>query len=170
MATIQAQLDAAFRKAIKQAFGLEADPILAVSQNEKFGDYQSNAAMGLAKQTKSNPRQTAEKIIGQLDLGEMAQEVTLAGPGFINVRLAPGWLARQLESAEADNRLGIAPVLPAKTIVVDLSGPNVAKELHVGHIRSTIIGDAIARILEFQGHRVIRQNHLGDWGTQFGML
>ena len=170
MPSIQAQLEAAFRKAIQQAFGLDADPILTVSQNEKFGDYQSNAAMGLAKQAKSNPRQTAEKIIGSLELGEIAQEVTIAGPGFINVRLSPKWLASQVQAADADGRLGIAPVSPPKTIVVDLSGPNVAKELHVGHLRATIIGDAIARIFEFQGHHVIRQNHLGDWGTQFGML
>ncbi len=100
----------------------------------------------------------------------MAQEVTIAGPGFINVRLSPDWLARRLASLAGSERLGIDPAAAPQTVVVDYSGPNVAKQMHVGHLRSTIIGDAIARIIEFQGHRVIRQNHIGDWGTQFGML
>src|SRR2546423_13076979 len=150
MPTIVSQLNAAFRTAIHQAFGLDADPILAVSQNEKFGDYQSNAAMGLAKQLSKKPREVAEAIKAKLDLGEMAEEITIAGPGFLNVRLKPDWLARQVQAVETDPRLGVPPVSPAQTIVVDLSGPNVAKELHVGHLRSTIIGDAIARIFEFQ--------------------
>ncbi|HYO11301.1 MAG TPA: arginine--tRNA ligase [Tepidisphaeraceae bacterium] len=176
MPTILSQLDAAFRNAIRAAFGVDAEPILVPSQNEKFGDYQSNAAMGLAKQLgqqagqKANPRQVAEQIKAKLDLGGMASEISIAGPGFINVRLNPAWLAKQLQAAAAEPRLGIPLAAPPQTIVVDLSGPNVAKELHVGHLRSTIIGDAIARVLEFLGHRVIRQNHLGDWGTQFGML
>jgi arginyl-tRNA synthetase len=170
MPTIVHQLDGAFRWAIRSAFDRDADPLLTISQNKKFGDYQSNAAMGLAKQLKSNPRQVAEQIKGKLDLGEMASEVSIAGPGFINVRLNPLWLAKQVQRITADPRLGVEPTQAPQTVVVDLSGPNVAKELHVGHLRSTIIGDAVARVLEFQGHRVIRQNHLGDWGTQFGML
>jgi arginyl-tRNA synthetase len=170
MPTIIHQLESAFRDAIRQAFALDADPILTVSQNEKFGDYQSNAAMGLAKQVKSNPRAVAEQINAKLQLGEMASEVSIAGPGFINVRLNPAWLAGRVQSTISDARLGIEAAQPPRTIVVDLSGPNAAKELHVGHVRSTIIGDALARVFEFLGHRVIRQNHIGDWGTQFGML
>jgi arginyl-tRNA synthetase len=170
MPTILSQLDAAFRAAIRSALGLDADPMLGVSQNEKFGDYQSNAAMGLAKQAKANPRQVAEKIKSSLDLREIASEVSIAGPGFINVRLNPAWLASQLQDVAADERLGVPPASSRQKVVVDYSGPNIAKELHVGHLRSTILGDAASRILEFRGDQVIRQNHLGDWGTQFGML
>jgi arginyl-tRNA synthetase len=176
MQSIISQLDNAFRKAIRSAVGFDADPIVGVSQNEKFGDYQSNAAMGLAKLVsektgqKTNPRQIAEQIKAALDLGEMAQEITIAGPGFINVRLSPKWLANELEAIANDPRLGIPPTSNPQTVVIDYSGPNIAKQMHVGHLRSTIIGDAISRVIEFQGHRVIRQNHLGDWGTQFGML
>ena len=176
MRTIASQLEQAFRSAIASAFGVEADPLIGVSQNEKFGDYQSNAAMGLAKtvseQTgqKANPRQVAEQIKAKLDLGEMAQEVTIAGPGFLNVRLSPAWLARQLEQVGPDARLGIERKPDPQTVVVDYSGPNIAKQMHVGHLRSTIIGDAVARTLDFWGDRVVRQNHLGDWGTQFGRV
>ena len=177
MQSIAAQLDAAFRNAIRDAWDIDADPLVAPAQNERFGDYQSNAAMGLAKLVaertgqKTNPRQIAEQIVAKLDLGEMVSEnPTIAGPGFINVRLSPAWLAKQLNRIAGDERLGVEPVESPQTVVIDLSGPNVAKELHVGHLRSTIIGDAIARVMEFLGHKVIRQNHLGDWGTQFGML
>jgi arginyl-tRNA synthetase len=170
MPTILSQLDAVFRAAIRAALDVDADPMLGASQNEKFGDYQSNAAMGLAKTAKTNPRQVAEKIKASLDLGEMASEISIAGPGFINVRLNPTWLATQLQSTAADDRLGV-PLAPSpQKVIVDYSGPNIAKELHVGHLRSTILGDAASRILEFRGDNVIRQNHLGDWGTQFGML
>lgn len=174
--TITAQLDAAFREAIRAAFGLDADPLVSVSANDKFGDYQSNAAMGLAKLVaektgqKTNPRQVAEQVKAKLDLGELASEVSIAGPGFINVRLNPAWLGKRLDALAADERLGVAPVASPQTVVVDYSGPNIAKELHVGHLRSTILGDAAVRVLGFLGHQVIRQNHLGDWGTQFGML
>jgi len=174
--TIQSQLDQAFRKAIRTAFDMDADPLIGVSQNEKFGDYQSNAAMGLAKlvaektSQKANPRAVAEQIKSKLDLGDLAQDITIAGPGFINVRLAPQWLARQLQQISPDERLGLAKVDRPETVVVDYSGPNIAKQMHVGHLRSTIIGDAIARVLQFQGHHVIRQNHIGDWGTQFGRV
>src|SRR5438067_3011937 len=170
MTSILAQLDAAVRAAIRQAFGEEADPMLAPSQNEKFGDYQSNAAMGLAKAQKTNPRQVAEKIKAALNLGDMASEISIAGPGFINVRLSPIWLASLLQQAGPDPRLGIDSVTNPQTVVVDYSGPNIAKQMHVGHLRSTIIGDAISRVLEFRGDSVIRRNHVGDWGTQFGML
>ncbi len=175
MQSIISQLDLAFRTVIQSSFGLEADPLIAVSGNEKFGDYQSNAAMGLSKVLvargeKTNPRAVAEKIKAGLELGDMASEVSIAGPGFINVRLSPGWLASQLRAASVDDRLGIDKATAPQTVVVDYSGPNIAKELHVGHLRSTIIGDAVSRVLDFQGHNVIRQNHVGDWGTQFGML
>ncbi len=174
MQTITSQLDSAFRAAIRDAFGVDADPLIAPAGNEKFGDYQANAAMGLAKQLaatgqKTNPRAVAEQIKQKLNLGDMASALSIAGPGFINVRLNPAWMARQLQTLH-DGRLGIDPVSRPHTVVVDYSGPNIAKELHVGHLRSTIIGDAIARVLDFEGHNVIRQNHLGDWGTQFGML
>src|SRR5439155_5630515 len=148
MNSILSQLETAFRAAIRQAFGVDADPILTASQNEKFGDYQSNAAMGLAKAQKANPRQVAEKIKAALDLGEMASEVTIAGPGFINVRLNPAWLASLLQQAGSDARLGIPTISQAQTVVVDYSGPNIAKQMHVGHLRSTIIGDAISRVIE----------------------
>ncbi|MDB5333276.1 MAG: arginine--tRNA ligase [Phycisphaerales bacterium] len=180
MQTIVSQLDAAFRSAISAAFGIEADPLLGASQNEKFADYQSNAAMGLAKVLsektcqKTNPRAVAEQVKAKLAelnlLGEMAQEVSIAGPGFINIRLAPAWLAKQLGAIASDPRLGIETAASPQRVVVDYSGPNVAKQMHVGHLRSSIIGDAISRVIEFQGHDVIRQNHIGDWGTQFGML
>jgi len=176
MQTIISQLDLAFRSAIQSALNLEADPQLSVSQNDKFGDYQANAAMGLAKKVtettgeKTNPRAIAEKVKAALSLGDIASEVSIAGPGFINVRLSPPWLATQLSQVVSDNRAGVEAVQNKQTVVVDYSGPNVAKQMHVGHLRSTIIGDAISRVLEFQGHKVIRQNHIGDWGTQFGML
>lgn len=176
MQTIASQLETAFRTAIRAAFDLEADPLISAAQNEKFGDYQSNAAMGLAKviqektAQKTNPRAVAEQIKAKLDLGDMAQELSIAGPGFINVRLSPAWLARQLQAIAGDARLGMAPTGHPQRVVVDYSGPNVAKQMHVGHLRSTIIGDAISRVIAFQGHDVIRQNHIGDWGTQFGKV
>ena len=140
------------------------------SQSEQFGDYQSNAAMSLAKTVGAKPREVAEKIVARLDLSDMAAAPTIAGPGFINVRLSNTWLAKELQKLPADRRLGIEKTVRPQTVVVDYSGPNVAKEMHVGHLRSTIIGDAISRVLEFQGNTIIRQNHIGDWGTQFGML
>jgi arginyl-tRNA synthetase len=175
MQTIAAHLDTAFRAAIRAAFDLDADPLIAVAGNDKFGDYQSNAAMGLSKELsargqKTNPRAVAEQIKAHLQLGDVASEVGIAGPGFINVRLSPAWLEKQLGMIAGDERLGIDPAARPKTVVVDYSGPNVAKEMHVGHLRSSIIGDALSRVIEFQGHEVIRQNHIGDWGTQFGML
>jgi arginyl-tRNA synthetase len=176
MKTIAAQLDHAFRTAIAAAIGFDADPMVSVAQNEKFGDYQANAAMGLAKSVsektgaKTNPRAIAEQIKAKLDLGPVASEITLAGPGFINVRLAAPWIINQLGNISADPRLGIESPAHPQTVVIDYSAPNIAKQMHVGHLRSTIIGDAISRILEFHGDHVIRQNHIGDWGTQFGML
>src|SRR6476661_4236644 len=131
MQTIVSQLDEAFRAAIAGAFDLDADPLIGPALNEKFGDYQSNAAMGLAKQLaegtgqKTNPRQVAEQIKAKLDLGDMASEVTIAGPGFINVRLSPEWLARRLQAVAADKRFGIEKAADPQTVVVDYSGPNI---------------------------------------------
>src|SRR5205085_8061581 len=125
----------------------------------------------LAKAQKSNPRGVAQQVLDKLDLGEMVKEKpSIAGPGFINVRLNAKWLEKQIAGIQNDQRLGIEPVKQAQTVVVDYSAPNVAKQMHVGNLRSTIIGDCLSRVLEFVGNTVIRQNHIGDWGTQFGML
>lgn len=152
------------------ALGLPADSAPAVAQSAKpqFGQYQINGVMGLAKKMGQNPRQLAEQVLAQLDLSDLAERVEIAGPGFINVHLKPQWLAAQLAAAN-NQRLGVAKVGHSR-LVIDYSGPNLAKEMHVGHLRSTIIGDACARVAEFLGDEVIRQNHVGDWGTQFGML
>jgi arginyl-tRNA synthetase len=176
MSTILQELETAFRSAIQSALGIDADPVITVSQNEKFGDYQANAAMNLCKRVsestgqKTNPRAVAEQIKAKLQLGELASEISIAGPGFINVRLAPDELAKRVQLAAGDPGLGIPPVEKPATVVIDYSAPNVAKEMHAGHLRTTIIGDCLARLLEFQGNHVIRQNHIGDWGTGFGML
>jgi arginyl-tRNA synthetase len=137
--------------------------------NPEFGDYQANCAMPLGKVLGKKPRDVATDIVSRLDLGDMLEPPEIAGPGFINLRLKNDWLANQLQVVAADDRLAVSRVEP-KTIVIDYSSPNVAKPLHVGHLRSTIIGDALAKLLRFLGHRVITDNHLGDWGTQFGML
>ncbi|MCL5282394.1 MAG: arginine--tRNA ligase [Planctomycetes bacterium] len=146
--------------------------IVRPATDPKFGDYQANGVMAVAKQLKTNPRKLAEQVVAQLDLGDICEPPEIAGPGFINLRLKPQYVAAQLRQINADStgRLGIAGEPEPQTLVVDFSSPNVAKQMHVGHLRSTIIGDCISRVLEFLGHRVIRQNHLGDWGTQFGML
>ncbi len=170
MQSVAAQLDQAFRSAILASFGFEADPLISVSQNDKFGDYQSNAAMGIAKRTGSNPRSVAEQLRSRLDLGNIASEISIAGPGFLNVRLDPRWLAEQLVRISPDARLGIEPTQHPQRVIIDYSAPNIAKEMHVGHLRSTIIGDAVARTLSFRSDDVVRQNHLGDWGTQFGRV
>jgi arginyl-tRNA synthetase len=150
----------------------DAAAIVRPATDPKFGDYQANGVMALAKQIKTNPRKLAEAVVEQLDLSDLCEPPEIAGPGFINLRLKPQYVAGQLLRihAETPDRLGIAPTTEPQTVVVDFSSPNVAKQMHVGHLRSTIIGDAICRLLEFLGHRVIRQNHIGDWGTQFGML
>jgi len=167
---IQALLSDKVTQALVAA-GAPADSEALVRQSAKaqFGDYQANGVMGAAKKLGIAPRQLAEQVLTHLELDGIANKVEIAGPGFINIFLDPAWLAKQVEAALADERLGVAPVKP-QTIVVDYSAPNVAKEMHVGHLRSTIIGDASVRTLEFLGHNVIRANHVGDWGTQFGML
>ncbi len=143
---------------------------VALSKKAGFGDYQANGAMGAAKVMKTNPRELAQRIVDNLELDGIVDKVDIAGPGFINLYLNASWLASQLDNNLLDSRLGINKTENSETVVIDYSAPNLAKEMHVGHLRSTIIGDALVRLLEFQGHTVIRQNHVGDWGTQFGML
>ncbi|MBN1456932.1 MAG: arginine--tRNA ligase [Sedimentisphaerales bacterium] len=142
------------------------------SANPKFGDYQANGIMALAKNLKINPRELAEKVVKKLNVDDICEIPEIAGPGFINLRLKKEFIAKSMLeiNADADNRLAVDQVKKPQNVVVDFSGPNIAKQMHVGHLRSTIIGDAIARMLDFLGHDVVRQNHIGDWGTQFGML
>ncbi|MBP2198055.1 arginine--tRNA ligase [Pantoea cypripedii] len=147
----------------------DCEPQVRQSAKVQFGDYQANGIMAVAKKLGQAPRQLAEQVIQHLDLHGIASKVEIAGPGFINIFLDRQWLAEQAAQALILPRLGVSSVAP-ETVVIDYSAPNVAKEMHVGHVRSTIIGDAAVRTLEFLGHHVIRANHVGDWGTQFGML
>ena len=143
-----------------------ADPVLRTSDR---GDYQANGVMALAKRVGRVPRDVAEQVVGHADLDGVAA-VEVAGPGFLNLTLSPGFLSQQLTALRADERLGVAASPTARNVIIDYSAPNVAKEMHVGHLRSTVIGDALARMYRFAGHRVIARNHVGDWGTPFGML
>ena len=159
---------------IKQAMILagadeNVEPLVRQSGKPEFGDYQANGAMGAAKKLGMNPRDFAQKILANVNLDGVAEKLEIAGPGFINIFLNKNWLAANANSALQAVNLGIQTATP-QTIVIDYSSPNVAKEMHVGHLRSTIIGDAVVRTLEFLGNKVIRANHVGDWGTQFGML
>ncbi len=144
--------------------------LIAPAKKAGFGDYQANCAMGAAKKMGRNPRELANDIIAALDCNDLAGKIEIAGPGFINIHLKPEWLGQHVAATLHDPRLGIRKAVTPETVVVDYSAPNLAKEMHVGHLRSTIIGDSLARLLEFLGDTVIRQNHVGDWGTQFGML
>ncbi len=169
IATLQSRLELA----LVAAFGPElagADPVLVPASNPKFGDFQANGALSLAKQLQDKPRAIAEKIVAHLDVADLCDPPEIAGPGFINLRLTATYLEAQLAAIAADDRLGISPTNSPQKTIVDFSSPNIAKEMHVGHLRSTIIGDSLARVLEFVGHDVLRLNHVGDWGTQFGML
>jgi arginyl-tRNA synthetase len=140
------------------------------SQDPKFGDYQANVAMTLGKRLGRPPREVAAEVVSRLDVADMCAAPEIAGPGFINLRIRDDWLIERATAARHDPRLGVAPVAAPRKFVVDYSAPNVAKPMHVGHIRSTVIGDALCRILKFAGHEVISDNHVGDWGTQFGMI
>ncbi len=146
--------------------------IVRPSTDPKFGDYQANGVMALAKKMKTDPRKLAEEVVENLDISDICEPPEVAGPGFINLRLKADFIANSLLEINSDlgNRLGIEKTGHPKTVVVDFSCPNIAKQMHVGHLRSTIIGDCICRMLEFLGHKVIRQNHIGDWGTQFGRV
>ena len=144
------------------ALGLSGQALLQSASRPEFGDYQANGVMAAAKRAGKNPREVAQAVIDAIDLDGIASDLSVAGPGFINITLAPQFIANAATSPQ--------PSADPQRVVVDYSGPNLAKEMHVGHLRSTIIGDCIARVLESLGHTVIRQNHVGDWGTQFGML
>jgi arginyl-tRNA synthetase len=155
--------------------GLVAAPapyaaMLKPTQDARFGDYQANCAMSLSKVLGKKPPEVAREIVQRLDVGAMLELPDVAGPGFINLRLRTDWLAHQLQTMARDERLGVELAEQPRSFVIDYSSPNVAKPMHVGHLRSTIIGDALARLLRFLGHKVITDNHLGDWGTQFGIL
>ncbi|MCD4699635.1 MAG: arginine--tRNA ligase [Phycisphaerae bacterium] len=168
---IRRELEHRLSAALCQSAGIEGIPaIVAPSAKPQFGDYQANGVMGAAKRLKTNPRELADKVVAAVDLSDLAENLEVAGPGFINITLKDELLQQQVAASLHDEHLGVPPANPPQTVVVDYSAPNLAKEMHVGHLRSTIIGDALARTLDFLGHKVIRQNHVGDWGTQFGML
>ena len=158
------------RDAIVAAFGPDyggTDPLVRPSS---FADFQANVALPLGKRLGRPPREVAAELAGRIDVAGISAEPVVSGPGFINFTLRDDWIAAQASQMLEDPRLGLEPAAGPQTVVVEYSSPNIAKEMHVGHLRTTIVGDAIARVLDFIGHRVIRDNHVGDWGTQFGML
>jgi len=171
VAILSERFHAAMRDAFGEALPAGAEPMLAASRNPQFGDFQSNAAMPLAKALGAKPRDIADKIVANLRLDDLALPPTIAGPGFINITLKPDALASALDALDSDD-LGVAPPPPGtrETVVIDLCGVNLAKQMHVGHIRATVIGDALARLWERLGHRVFRQNHFGDWGLPIAMV
>ncbi len=169
IAYLTTQLDRAIVAALGDDYA-GTDPLLGLSSNPKFGDYQANVAMGLSKKLGQQPRAIAQSIVDNLDVAEVCEVPQIAGPGFINFTVKPSYLTTQLQAMHLDRRLGVAIADQPQRVIVDFSSPNIAKEMHVGHLRSTILGDCIARVLEFRGHDVLRLNHVGDWGTQFGML
>ena len=175
MQDLHAQIDARLRRAVAAALGqdhADADPLLRPTADPRHGDYQANIAMSLAKTVGERPREVAERIVEHIDRDDLFSDINIAGPGFINLTLDNDAIADALGSMARDDTLGVRPLTGADRhhAVIDYSGPNVAKEMHVGHLRSTVLGDALARVLQYLGHEVTRRNHLGDWGTQFGML
>jgi arginyl-tRNA synthetase len=173
MDTLPAVLAGRLRAALTAALPAGSDPIdpaVTPATDPRFGDYQTNIAMLLAKQQRANPRQLAQQIIAHLDVTGLCEPPEIAGAGFINFRILPALIQERLTAQAADPMLGVPPSLNPQTVVVDFSSPNVAKPMHVGHIRSTILGDTLTRIARFLGHRVIADNHIGDWGTQFGKV
>ena len=166
---LHAVLSARFKQALEKLGHADAKVPLSKSTRPEFGDYQFNGAMGLAKALKKNPREIAQNILELVELDDLVEKTEIAGPGFINIHLSSAYLGEWVQKSLADPRLDVAEQTQ-QTVVVDYSSPNLAKEMHVGHLRSTIIGDATVKVLEFLGHNVLRQNHMGDWGTQFGML
>ncbi|HKY37895.1 MAG TPA: arginine--tRNA ligase [Polyangiaceae bacterium] len=165
-----AELAARFRQAILKVYGpehAELDPLVRRSDR---ADFQANVAMSLGKLVKKPPREVAQELVSGLDAADVCEKIEIAGPGFINLTLQNRYLDTLLAKTLTDPRLGVSSVASADTVVVDYGGPNVAKEMHVGHLRPCVIGDCLVRVLDFLGHRVIRQNHVGDWGTPFGML
>jgi arginyl-tRNA synthetase len=169
METFQSLLGKKLSEALAKAGFPNAGDVTPATDS-RFGDYQTNAALVLAKQRGENPRELAAKIVAALDVGEWSETPTIAGAGFINFTLHPAAIAQQVTQLLQDDRLGVARARSPRRIVIDFGSPNVAKPMHVGHIRSTVLGDALARIARFLGHDVIRDNHIGDWGTQFGMV
>ena len=169
-------LEGEVTKALERAFGdavADAKPMVTAATKPEFGDYQCNAAMPLSKALKSKPRDIAEKLAKELStpLSDFFEEPEIAGPGFLNLRFKPEYIRSTISAMHADTeRLGIPKADKPQRVIVDFSSPNIAKEMHVGHLRSTIIGDTLCRLIEFRGHNVLRLNHVGDWGTQFGML
>src|SRR3989454_1980452 len=169
METFQSLLAKKLSNALKNA-GLPDAGELTPASDPRFGDYQTNAALVLGKQRGENPRVLAEKIVALFDTDDLCDAPAVAGPGFINFTLRPSAVAQKTVEVLRDDRLGIAEAKSPLRVVIDFGSPNVAKPMHVGHIRSTVLGDALARIAQFLGHEVIRDNHIGDWGTQFGMV
>src|SRR5438552_12715330 len=169
MQTFQSLLAKKLSHALRAA-GLRDAGELTPASDPRFGDYQTNAALVLGKQRGENPRALAERIVAQIEAGDLCESPAVAGAGFINFTLRPGAVAEKTMEVLRAERLGVAEVKAPRRIVIDFGSPNVAKPMHVGHIRSTVLGDALARIAQFLGHEVIRDNHLGDWGTQFGMV
>jgi arginyl-tRNA synthetase len=170
--SILAELKDRFRRALVDPAD-DAGQLLELirrSTDPKFGDYQANFAMLLGKRLGRPPKEVAAEIVARLEVDDLCEKPEIAGPGFINLRIKNQWLAERLAAAVGDERLGIPVVAKPRTYVIDYSAPNVAKPMHVGHIRSTVIGDALYKILRFLGHRTISDNHLGDWGTQFGTI
>lgn len=170
MSTIQQLLEVKTAQALAAVSGTAAPALIKPTANPRFGDYQANGVMAVAKAQKKNPRQLAQEVSAQLSRDDIPATWEIAGPGFINFRLDSGWLGQTVLKTARDARLGVEPIAQPETIVIDFSAPNIAKPMHVGHIRSTILGDVLTRILRFVGHRVVTDNHVGDWGTQFGLL
>ena len=167
---IKVRLKEAALKTFGEQLGDDLEPVVDAASNPAFGDFQSNLALTLSKQLKLAPRAIAEQIAQAFSADEMFEAPTVAGPGFINVRLTRTYLESRLNAVKKDPRLGVALAAKPRVVVLDMSSPNIAKEMHVGHLRSTIIGESLSRTYEFLGHKVLRVNHVGDWGTQFGML
>jgi arginyl-tRNA synthetase len=166
----RAVLGARLQAAVGKAFGAEHAAVDPMVRRSERADFQADLAMGMAKALKRSPRQVAEAVVAAADLADVCERVEIAGPGFINLTLRTAFVERGLAALARDERLGVPAAAVKDRVIIDYSAPNVAKEMHVGHLRTTIIGDALARLLEFAGHEVVRQNHIGDWGTPFGML
>jgi len=169
MKTFQSLLAKKLSEALAKA-GLPTAGKLTPATDRRFGDYQTNAALVLGKERGENPRALAEKIAAHFDVGDLCETPAVAGAGFINFTLLSGAIEKKTLEVLRNERLGVAETKSTQRIVIDFGSPNVAKPMHVGHIRSTVLGDALARIARFLGHEVIRDNHIGDWGTQFGMV
>ncbi len=171
MNTPRQELEARVAAAVGKLFSpVPPAPYVRPCPDARHGDFQTNAALVYGKQTKANPVEVARQLAAAIDLQDIADAPEIAGPGFLNFRLKPEYIAVQIAARDADPRLGVEPVAQPETLVIDYSGPNIAKEMHVGHLRSTILGDALARMFNFLGYRVVADNHIGDWGTGFGMI